>query len=430
MTHINLKNELTLEIDSLSYGPYGIGRVEGKAVMIPNTAPGDRVSAHIVESRERYAVGELVRLLRPSPARQPPPCPYVGECGGCPWQHVRYEAQLTAKQQNVASALRRIGKLDGFDLRPIVPSANEYHYRRRIRLQLDERQRLGFYQPSSHRLVEIDACRIAVEAVNECLAALRSWIRQTRSALEYLEIVTGDRPGEVVLVAKSTAGFVPNDQAAWRRLVEQEPRIRGLILTGRDWRRTWGNTRISLLTEDHICLTVEADVFTQINPEGNRRILTELLTTGDFTDQDRVLELYGGPGNFTLSIAKRAREVVAVEGHRPSVDSGKQSAQLNHLSNINWIVSDVPAAVERLVKRRENFTKIVLDPPRAGAKGIDRHLASLGAEKILYVSCNPTTLARDLAALATRGYKLTLAQPVDLFPHTFHVEVLALMERV
>ena len=430
MTHTNLKNELTLEIDSLSYGPYGIGRVEGKAVMIPNTAPGDRVAAHIVESQERYAVGELVRLLRPSPARQPPPCPYVGECGGCPWQHVRYEAQLTAKQQNVASALRRIGKLEGFDLRPIVPSANEYHYRRRIRLQLDERQRLGFYQPSSHRLVEIDACRIAVEAVNECLAALRSWIRQTRSALEYLEIVTGDRPGEVVLVAKSTAGFVPNDQAAWSRLLEQEPRIRGLILTGRDWRRTWGNTRISLLTEDHICLTVEADVFTQINPEGNRRILTELLTTGDFTDQDRVLELYGGPGNFTLSIAKRAREVVAVEGHRPSVDSGKQSAQLNHLSNINWIVSDVPAAVERLVKRRENFTKIVLDPPRAGAKGIDRHLASLGAEKILYVSCNPTTLARDLAALATRGYKLTLAQPVDLFPHTFHVEVLALMERV
>src|SRR5918996_3229272 len=430
MTHTNLKNELTLEIDSLSYGPYGIGRVEGKAVMIPNTAPGDRVAAHIVESQERYAVGELVRLLRPSPARQPPPCPYVGECGGCPWQHVRYEAQLTAKQQNVASALRRIGKLEGFDLRPIVPSANEYHYRRRIRLQLDERQRLGFYQPSSHRLVEIDACRIAVQAVNECLAALRSWIRQTRSALEYLEIVTGDRPGEVVLVAKSTAGFVPNDQAAWRRLVEQEPRIRGLILTGRDWRRTWGNTRISLLTEDHICLTVEADVFTQINPEGNRRILKELFTTGDFTDQDRVLELYGGPGNFTLSIAKRAREVVAVEGHRPSVDSGRESAQLNHLSNINWIVSDVPAAVARLVKRRETFTKIVLDPPRAGAKGIDRHLASLGAEKILYISCNPATLARDLGALAARGYKLTLAQPVDLFPHTFHVEVLALMERV
>src|SRR5918996_761361 len=179
MTHTNLKNELTLEIDSLSYGPYGIGRVEGKAVMIPNTAPGDRVAAHIVESQERYAVGELVRLLSPSPARQPPPCPYVGECGGCPWQHVRYEAQLTAKQQNVASALRRIGKLEGFDLRPIIPSAHEYHYRRRIRLQLDERQRLGFYRPSSHRLVEIDACRIAVEAVNECLAALRSWIRQT-----------------------------------------------------------------------------------------------------------------------------------------------------------------------------------------------------------------------------------------------------------
>jgi 23S rRNA (uracil1939-C5)-methyltransferase len=430
MTHTNLKNELTLEIDSLSHGPYGIGRVEGKAVMIPNTAPGDRVAAHIVESQERYAVGQLVRLLRASPARQTPPCPYVGECGGCPWQHVRYETQLRAKQQNVESALRRIGKLHGFDLRPTIPSANEYHYRRRIRLQLDERQRLGFYRPSSHRLVEIDACRVAVEAVNECLAALRSWIRQIRSAMAYLELVSGDRPGEVVLIAKSNGGFTANHETAWSQLLEQEPRIRGLVLTGRDWRRTWGNTRISLFTEDDICLAVEADVFTQINPGGNRSMLRELLTNGDFADQDRVLELYSGPGNFTLSIAKRAREIVAVEGHRPSVNSGKQSAQLNHLSNIKWIVSDVPAAVERLVKRREAFPKIVLDPPRAGAKAIARQLASLGAEKILYVSCNPATLARDLAALATRGYKLTLAQPIDLFPHTFHVEVLALMERV
>src|SRR5919108_2579055 len=290
MTQTNPKNEVTLEIDSLTYGLYGIGRVAGKAVMIPHTAPGDKVAAHLVESKNRYALGELTRFLRPSPVRQSPPCPYIGECGGCPWQHVRYEAQLKAKQQNVAAALRRIGKLDDFDLRPIIPSVHEYHYRRRIRLQLDARQRLGFYQPSSHRLVEIDACQIAVKTVNDCLAALRNWTRQIRGKLDYLEIVTGDRPEEVVIVAKSTDGFVPDDEVAWSPLLEQEPRIQGLVLTGRDWRRTWGNTRVSLFTEDDICLAVEADGFTPLNPEGNRRILTELLNIGDFADPERVLE--------------------------------------------------------------------------------------------------------------------------------------------
>jgi len=142
-----------------------------------------------------------------------------------------------------------------------------------------------------------------------------------------------------------------------------------------------------------------------------------------------VLELYSGAGNFTLAIAKQTREVVAVEGHRQSIDSGKRSAQFNGIANIRWTCAQVPAAVEQLTKQRERFSKIVLDPPRAGAKGIERNLASLGAAKILYVSCNPATLARDLSALARHGYKLTFVQPIDLFPHTFHVETLAVMTR-
>jgi 23S rRNA (uracil1939-C5)-methyltransferase len=429
MTQTNAKTELTLEIDSLSYGPYGVGRLEGKAVMIPNTAPGDKVSARIVESKERYVIGELVQLLRPGPTRRVPPCPYVGKCGGCPWQHVRYDAQLTAKQQSVEDALQRIGKLQSFELRSIIPPADEYRYRRRIRLQLDNDRRLGFYRTSSHRLVEIEACLIAVDAVSDSIARLRTWVREIRSPLEYVEVVAGDRPGELVVVAKSNGDFFPGDESVCRGLLEKEPRIVGLVVADRGERRTWGETRISVMTEDGIRLSAEADVFTQVNPDGNRRILTELLTEGGFENQDRVLELYCGPGNFTLSMAKRAREVVAVEGYRPSITSGKLSAQLNGIDNIRWIVSHVPAAVERLAGRREKFSKVVLDPPRAGAKGIERSLASFSAEKILYISCNPTTLARDLAAIAKHGYKLICVQPIDLFPQTFHVENLAVLER-
>ncbi|HEY7316033.1 MAG TPA: rRNA adenine N-6-methyltransferase family protein, partial [Candidatus Binatia bacterium] len=171
------------------------------------------------------------------------------------------------------------------------------------------------------------------------------------------------------------------------------------------------------------------DVFTQINAEGNRKLLEELLATGGFEKNDEILELYAGAGNFTLSVAKRVQEVVAVESDRQSVESGKRSAQLNGIGNVRWICAHVPAAVKRLTQQRRRFSKIILDPPRAGAKGIERNLALFGAEKILYVSCNPATLARDLAALARHGYKLTLVQPVDLFPHTFHVESLAVMTR-
>jgi 23S rRNA (uracil1939-C5)-methyltransferase len=428
MTQTNAKKEITLEISALSYGPYGIGRHEGKAVMVPHTAPGDTIAARIVETKDKYDIGAVVRLIVPSPARQDPPCPYVGECGGCSWQHLRYDAQLKAKQQSVEDALRRIGKLDGFELRPIIPSPDEYHYRRRIRLQANGK-RLGFYRAASHSLIEIDSCLIAEDKLNEIIEALRRLLQELVSPIEYLEVVTGDGPNEIVVVGKLIGAFNSCDDLACERFVDLGSHASGLILHNGEWRKTWGLTTISVRPAADLSLTIDGDVFTQVNRGGNQTILTELLAAGQFNSEDRVLELYGGAGNFTLAIAKRVRDVVTVEGHRPSVKSGKFSAQLSGVGNVRWICSAVPAAVQQLNNRRERFSKIVLDPPRTGAKGIDRNLASFGVEKILYISCDPTTLARDLAALARHGYKPTMVQPIDLFPHTFHVETLAVMTR-
>ena len=191
MTQTNVKNELTLDIDALSFGPHGIGRHEGRVVMIPHSAPGDRVIAHIVEEKERYSIGELAGIVAPSPLRQTPPCHYVPECGGCSWQHIRYEAQLKAKEQNVVDALHRIGKLSDFELRPIIASPQEYHYRRRIRLHYD-RNRLGFFRSSSHDVVEIQRCLIADERLNSVVDLLRWWTPRLSSAVEYVELVVGD----------------------------------------------------------------------------------------------------------------------------------------------------------------------------------------------------------------------------------------------
>jgi 23S rRNA (uracil1939-C5)-methyltransferase len=429
MKQTNAKNEFTLEIQSLAYGPYGIGRIDKQVIMVPTTVPGDTISARITDSKGNYAFGQMVRLLQPSPLRQTPPCSYMGECGGCPWQQVQYEAQLTAKEQSVADSLRRIGKLDGFELRPIISSPREYHYRRRIRLQCDGVKRIGFFRAFSHDLVEIDHCLIADGALNKVLHPLRRWINELNTPVEHVEIVGGDDPDEIVAVGKATGAFMPRDGSACERLLSEAGGISGLILHGANWRKEWGQTVVSIRSDDGICLKVEGDLFIQVNAEGNQKLLKELLAAGDFEKNDQLLELYSGAGNFTLSLAKGAQNIVAVEGYRPSIDSGKRSAQFNGIANIRWICAPVPAAVERLAKQRERFSKIILDPPRAGAKGIDRSLASFGAAKILYVSCNPATLARDVSALARHGYKLTLVQPIDLFPHSFHVEALAIMAR-
>jgi 23S rRNA (uracil1939-C5)-methyltransferase len=429
MEQTSSKTDFTLEIESLAYGPYGIGRLENQVIMVPATVPRDKISARLTHAKGNYAFGEIVRLLQPSPLRQTPPCPYINDCGGCPWQQVQYAAQLKAKEQSVADALRRIGKLDGFELRPIIASPREYHYRRRIRLQCDKAKRIGFFRAFSHDLVEVDGCLIADGPLNKVIAPLRTWINELDTTVEHVEIVTGDDPNEVVAAGKIAGEFIARDDSACERLIDQANRINGLILYAENWHKEWGHTAVSIRSDDETCLKVEGDVFTQINAEGNRELLRELLAAGGFEKSDQLLELYSGAGNFTLSLAKRAQRVVAVESYRQSIDSGKRSAQLNGIANIRWICAHVPAAVKQLTMQRERFSKIILDPPRAGAKGIDRDLAALGAAKILYVSCNPTTLARDLAALARHGYKLTSVQPIDLFPHTFHVETVAVMIR-
>jgi len=429
MAQPNAKSAVTLDIDSLSYGPHGIGRIDGRVWMVPHTAPGDTVTARVVEDKGRFLIGEVAAMVSPSALRRTAPCPYVGRCGGCSWQHLNYQTQLKSKQQSVDDALRRIGKLSDYDLRPIIPCPDEFHYRRRIRFQVGPGKELGFYATASHELVKVDTCLIAGEQLNGVIETVCHWARGTNTDIEHLEIVTGDEPNQTVVVVKAIGEFIPRDEPGCANLIGMESSIHGVIVAGRDWRKTWGEPKITVSLGGEINLSVDADVFTQVNPAGNRRILDELLRAGDFQKGDRVLELFSGAGNLTLPIARQSQHVVAVEGHRPSISNGKLNAQKNAIENIQWICAPVPKAVSELKRRREHFTKIVLDPPRAGAKGIEADLGSLGADKILYVSCNPATLARDLAALGKLGYKLGTIQPIDLFPQTFHVETVALLER-
>ncbi len=429
MTETSASKETEVKVDALSYGPCGIGRKDGQAVFIPLTAPGDKAVIKLTSEKGNYSTGELLRLVTPSPLRQSPPCPYFGHCGGCPWQHIQYGEQLAAKERSVEEALRRIGKLDRFELLPIIASPNEYHYRRRIRLQVDERNRAGFHKALSHELIEIESCLIAEAGLDRRLIGVREWLKELRSRIHHVEMVQSDDKEEVVFAGKAEGAFRPEDDGANLRFLEEHKEISGLVLYGKGWRRCWGRGTIWIYSEEGLRFELDAELFTQVNREGNNAITRELLRWGEFQGRDRLLELYCGAGNFTLALARHAGEVVAVEGNARSVENGRRNSRLNDLRNIRWFHSDIGKWLKRMRERKETFSLIFLNPPRSGAKGVEQDLALLQAEKILYLSCNPTTLARDLARLAKNGYRLKRVRPIDLYPHTFHVEALAELVR-
>ncbi len=412
-----------LTIDTLTHGPFGLGRSDGKVVLVPLTVPGDRVEVDVVEEHKNYSVARLQSVVEPSPARRTAPCPYTGACGGCSWQEVAYETQLQAKQRNVADALARVGGLTGFELLPILPGSGEFHYRRRIVLHVDGERRIGFRRAFSREVVEVRRCHIAEAGAESGIETAVQWIGRLATQVSEVEILSADRPGQVILSAKSRHPYRGSDGDACAGLLGGP--VAGIVMAGPGWRRRWGETALSCVVDGDLRLTHDAGTFSQINPEGNRRLVDEVMAWTGFGAEDDVLELYAGAGNLTLPAARRARRVTAVEADARLVRSGRRNAADNDIGNIRWWRHDAVAAVDEFIRQKRRFTAIVLNPPRAGAKRAAPGLAALGAGKVLYVSCDPATLARDLRQLAAQGYALRRVRPVDLFPQTFHVETIA-----
>ena len=414
---------LALTIDTLTHGPFGLGRSDGKVVLVPLTVPGDRVEADVVEGHQRYSVARLASVVEPSPARREAPCPYTGACGGCSWQEAVYETQLQAKQRNVADALARVGGLTEFEMLPILPAPHEFHYRRRIVLHVDGERRIGFHRAFSREIVEVRHCHIAEADADGGIELAAQWVERLATPVSEVEILSADRPGQVILSARSRHAYQSADGDACAGLVGDP--VAGIVMAGPGWRRRWGETALSCVVDGDLRLTHDAGTFSQVNPEGNRRLVDEVMALAGFAAEDDVLELYAGAGNLTLPAARRVRRVTAVEADARLVRNGRRNAADNDLGNVRWWRRDVLAAVDQFIRQERRFTTIVLNPPRAGAKRTAPGLAALGAGKILYVSCDPATLARDLRQLAARGYALRRVRPVDLFPQTFHVETIA-----
>ena len=436
MTRESEKKELlTVTIDALAYGGAGVGRSEGRAVFVPYTAPGDVVSCRVLRSKPRMLWAESEELRVEAPERVLPPCPLFGVCGGCHWQHLDYESQLSWKERLFADMLTRHAKVPENVFAPIVPSPVSFGYRQRMQFKCHVAPAglcIGLYRGQSHFVVDAPQCLLAAPTINEALALLRARLADFAQTNRIPQMdISCDEEG----VLRVLIHFLAEDSAALERHLKPLALERGwglFVQCGRNETRHHvcgpSDLAIKPLENAHsLRLAYPAGSFAQINAAQNRRLVAELLETSALRGGEMVLDLFCGVGNLTLPLALRARRVVGVEGVEPAVTAARDNARANGIANAEFVAADANGAFPL------NMAKVdvaVLDPPREGAAGAVKRLLELRPELICYVSCDPSTLARDLVPLQHGGYEVVRARAFDFFPQTFHIEGLVVLRRI
>ena len=424
-------------IDSLAHDGRGVAHIDGKATFIEAALPGEEVLFVYRKRHRRYDEGEALEIITPSSQRVMPRCPHFSVCGGCSLQHVAPEAQIHMKEEILLENLRRIGDVMPAEVMPPLTGPH-WAYRRRARLgakYVDKKQAMlvGFRERRSSYLADISRCEILHPAVGEHLLELRALLQglQAYKHIPQIEVAAGD--DAIALVFRHLESLSEPDRSALRDFGERYGFYIYLQSGGPDsvvalWPQEPHLTYS--LPDFELTLEFLPTDFTQVNGEMNRHMVAQAITLLDLGPQERVLDLFCGLGNFTLPIARRAGGVVGVEGDAKLVQRARDNAVRNGIANAEFHAADLATPDASWPWLEGGFDKILLDPPRTGALDAVRRIGPLHASRIVYVSCNPATFARDAAELVhEHGYRLLRAGVMDMFPHTTHVECMALFER-
>ena len=429
---------LTLDVETLAYGGRGVARLDGYVVFVEGGLPGDRVRAEVTRSKRGFAEARAVELITSGPERIAPRCEHEGEpCPGAPWQQLAYERQLTHKQEQVDDALRRIGGLDGFQLEPIEPAAAQWRYRNELEYSFGERDGelgCGFHARGRwDRIVGVEDCLLASEAGNRARNAVRDWGRREnlsaydrrghRGLLRNLVVREGSRGAELQTRLVTSASPLPKPPVDLHTVVEGD--------TGGTDGPTGvlGRERIHERLGD-LQFEISHSAFFQTNTEMAERLYAVAAEFAALTGTERVFDLYCGIGTLGLTMARSAGEVWGLEIVPEAVADAARNAELNAIENTRFVCANARTGIRPLLEDAGRPDIAVVDPPRAGlSQKITRRLIECDARRIVYVSCNPTTLAPNAAQLVEAGYRLRRVRPVDLFPQTPHIECVALLER-
>jgi 23S rRNA (uracil1939-C5)-methyltransferase len=429
---------LELEIDSLAFGGRGVARAEGLVVFVAGALPGDKVRAEITKGKKRFAEARTVEVVRAAADRLPDRCIHGGEpCPGAPWQGLPYEQQLHHKQEQVAEALNRIGGLEGYELEEIVPAAEEWRYRNKLEYSFGEGEEgpaLGFHARGRWDLiVDVDDCHLASEAGNEARNAVRDWAqaesipaydaRERRGVLRNLAVREGRRTGQIQTRLVTAKARFPRPPVDLHTIVEGDA-------GGTDGPTgVLGEERLS----EELCglkLQMSHGAFFQTNTEMAERLYAVAAEFAGLSGSERVFDLFCGIGTIGLTMARQAGEVWGLEIVEEAIADAERNARRNKIENAHFMAANARTGVRPLVEKVGKPDVVIVDPPRAGlSQKIVRRVLECEAKKIVYVSCNPTTLAPNATQLVEAGYKLTRVRPVDMFPQTPHIECVALFEK-
>jgi 23S rRNA (uracil1939-C5)-methyltransferase len=456
---------LSLTIDDLAYGGEGVGRADGYVVFVPGGLPGDRLQVRLVQARSRFGRGAIEAVIEPSPQRVEAPCPYFGRCGGCRLQHVAYPAQLAYKIKQVADALERLGGLRDVPLRPIIGAEEIFGYRNKMEFTVARPRRGAGTEANSARsglvvglheterydaVLDIDRCLLQSDRMNALLAEARAFFVDRgltvyeqdtgEGLLRFLMLREGRHTGELMTNVVTSAPAVSELAPLVARLQAREAGTTSVVLNVNPKKASVavGVEEHLLGGRDHIrervgglTFRVSANSFFQTNTRQAERLFDLVVESTGLTGTETVIDLYSGTGAISLLLARRARWVYGVELAQAAVDDAGANAAANGITNCTFLAGEVRFVLPSLIAKGVTAEVVVADPPRAGFHPKALHaLITLGARRIVYVSCNPTTLARDLGELSRGGYRVEWVQPVDMFPHTPHIEAVARLERV
>jgi 23S rRNA (uracil1939-C5)-methyltransferase len=430
--------QLEVEIDSLAFGGRGLARADGLVVFVSGALPGDRVRVEITKAKKRFAEARTVELLSPGAERIADRCTHDGEpCPGAPWQGLAYERQLAEKSAQVEEALRRIGELDGFELEQIEPAAEQWRYRNKLEYSFGGREGepiLGFHARGRWDLiVDVHDCQLASERGNAARNAVRDWARlesvpaydgrERTGVLRNLIVREGWRTGQIQTRLVTSAARFPKPP------VDLHTAIEGDSGSTEGPTGALGEER---LREELFDLKLEMShgAFFQTNTEMAERLYAIAAEFAGLSGSERVFDLYCGIGTIGLTMAKRAGEVWGLEIVPEAIADAERNAERNKIENAHFMAGSARTGVRPLIEKAGKPDVVVIDPPRAGlSQKIVRRVLECEAKKIVYVSCNPTTLAPNAAQMVEAGYKLSRVKPVDMFPQTPHIECVALLEK-
>ncbi|HIW22123.1 MAG TPA: 23S rRNA (uracil(1939)-C(5))-methyltransferase RlmD [Candidatus Dorea intestinavium] len=445
--------QIELTINGLGSSGEGVGRYQDFTIFARGALPKEVVKVEIETVKKNYAQGKMVAILKGSKERKDAICPVYDKCGGCQLQHLDYGAQIKAKTLQVKETLTRIGHLKDINVLPTLKAAEPFYYRNKMQFPVSARKgrvEIGCYAAASHDVVDVEHCYIQKTINNDIVAVVRKWMKEYKIApydedrgsglVRHVMGRVGAKTGEVMVVLVTTTYDIPHIKELISDLRKTIPNLKSVIqninkrhtnvILGTKERVLFGKAAINDKIGD-LSFKISAQSFFQVNTEQAEVLYNKAIEFASLTGKETVFDIYCGTGTISLFLAKQAKAVYGIEIVPSAILDARKNAEYNKRANVTFMLGDAAQKLPELLHMGVKPEVVVIDPPRAGCEErVLKAIAGVKPKRIVYVSCNPSTLARDLALLEKEGYKTSKVQPVDMFPQTYHVETVVLMSRV